>query len=214
MDATGRIRNGAIRLPAWAKGLSVPDKHQLRIALDTIENPLKALLGGPSVEEAKEIVTMLKNRSGGRRSSVNARMAARMIVAGAMKRWLEDVSVDMGLDGDINDDVIAEGQRRLAEAGTAQSAPQPASDIPTGGLKPAAQLLKKLPTIDGVKPHGMVTDDGHLMISAEEGDGLIDFYGEFRGGYPYIHPKLEKWATEHGGFFEWDNPGSVTLYER
>jgi len=64
MDITRRIITSAVRLPSWAKGLSVPDKHQLRIALDTIENPSKALLGGPSVDEAKEIVAMLRERSG------------------------------------------------------------------------------------------------------------------------------------------------------
>ncbi len=34
---------------------------------------------------------------------------------GAMKRFAEDVSVDMGLDGELNDDVLAEAQRRLDE---------------------------------------------------------------------------------------------------
>lgn len=32
---------------------------------------------------------------------------------GAMKRYVEDVSVDMGLDGEITDDVVAEAQRQL-----------------------------------------------------------------------------------------------------
>lgn len=39
--------------------LTVPDQHQLRIAQDTIKNPAKALLGGPSVEEARGIVKRL-----------------------------------------------------------------------------------------------------------------------------------------------------------
>jgi len=80
-------------------------------------------------------------------------------------------------------------------------------------MKTGEQLLNELPVIDGVRPTGMVTADGRLMLSAEEGDGLLDYYGEFRGGYPYIHPKLEEWAAERGGAFEWDNPGSVTLFE-
>ncbi len=36
--------------------LSVPDKHQKKIAIDTVKNPMKALLGGPSAEEAEEIL--------------------------------------------------------------------------------------------------------------------------------------------------------------
>ena len=36
---------------------SVADKHQLKILKDTVKNPMKGiLLGGPSAEEAKEIV--------------------------------------------------------------------------------------------------------------------------------------------------------------
>ena len=36
--------------------LSVPERHMIKIALDTVRNPMKALLGGPSVEEAQEIL--------------------------------------------------------------------------------------------------------------------------------------------------------------
>lgn len=39
--------------------LTIPEKHQLRIAKDTIKNPAKALLGGPNVREAHEIVARL-----------------------------------------------------------------------------------------------------------------------------------------------------------
>jgi len=35
---------------------------------------------------------------------------------GAMKRYAESVSEDMGLDGEVNDDVLLEAQRRLDEA--------------------------------------------------------------------------------------------------
>jgi len=35
---------------------STPDKHQLKIAIDTVKNPSKSLLGGPSVEEAKDML--------------------------------------------------------------------------------------------------------------------------------------------------------------
>ncbi len=35
---------------------------------------------------------------------------------GAMKRYAEDVSVDMGFGGEINEEVMAEAQRRLDEA--------------------------------------------------------------------------------------------------
>jgi hypothetical protein len=41
--------------------VSVPDKHQLKILKDTLKNPMKGLLGGPSAEEAEKI---LKNKFG------------------------------------------------------------------------------------------------------------------------------------------------------
>lgn len=55
--------------------------------------------------------------------------------------------------------------------------------------------------------------DGHVFVSGEHGDGFIDFYGEFRGGYPWIHPELEKFAKEHKGYWEWENPGSIMFVE-
>lgn len=41
--------------------MSVADKHQHKIAKDTVRNPAKALLGGPSVEEAERT---LRNKFG------------------------------------------------------------------------------------------------------------------------------------------------------
>jgi hypothetical protein len=42
---------------AFNRQLSVPDMHQKRICIDTVKNPLKGqFLGGPSAEEAKEIL--------------------------------------------------------------------------------------------------------------------------------------------------------------
>lgn len=35
---------------------TVADKHQLRILKDTIRNPNKALLGGPSVKDSEKIL--------------------------------------------------------------------------------------------------------------------------------------------------------------
>lgn len=33
---------------------SIPDQHQLKILKDTVRNPMKGFLGGPSAEEAEE----------------------------------------------------------------------------------------------------------------------------------------------------------------
>ena len=52
-----------------------------------------------------------------------------------------------------------------------------------------------------------------IKVSAEHGDDAADYYGEFRGGYPWINPILEKIAEANGGFWEWQNPGCIALYE-
>lgn len=54
--------------------------------------------------------------------------------------------------------------------------------------------------------------DGVLRVSAEYG-GAADYYGEYRGGYPYIAPELEEWAESKGGFWEWQDPGSIGFYK-
>lgn len=58
--------------------------------------------------------------------------------------------------------------------------------------------------------------EGGFDISAEDDvqddpiEFWIDYYGQFRGGDPYIHPKLEKMADEYGYYFEWYNAGILS----
>jgi len=52
----------------------------------------------------------------------------------------------------------------------------------------------------------------YVAVSAENGDDAADYYGEFRGGYPWINPKLESLAKSKKAYWEWQNPGSITLY--
>jgi len=37
----------------------------------------------------------------------------------------------------------------------------------------------------------------------------VDYYGVYRGGYPWIHPSLEAWAEKKGGYWEWEDPESI-----
>ena len=48
----------------------------------------------------------------------------------------------------------------------------------------------------------------------EENGVTCDYYGEFTGGYPWINPDIEKIAEKAGYFCEWNNPGSISLYEK
>ena len=57
------------------------------------------------------------------------------------------------------------------------------------------------------------TDTGVLILSAEDGGYFADYYGEFRGGYPWIDPRLIEWAEKKGLMWEWRDPGSVGLWE-
>ena len=61
-----------------------------------------------------------------------------------------------------------------------------------------------------VKPYAFERD-GCLFISAENGDNAADYYGEHRGGYCWINEALEAWAEKRGGYFEWENPGTIVF---
>lgn len=54
--------------------------------------------------------------------------------------------------------------------------------------------------------------DGAVCVSGEDGRDIIDYYGQYRGGFPYIHPKLEALAAQHGMHWEWNDPGSISLW--
>lgn len=64
-----------------------------------------------------------------------------------------------------------------------------------------------------VAPHVFDHGDGVLKVSAEDGNGWADYYGEFTGGYPTIYEKLEQFAKERGLFWEWQNPAVIALYK-
>lgn len=53
--------------------------------------------------------------------------------------------------------------------------------------------------------------DGTLFLSTEDGKLFADFYGEYRGGYDWIDPRLVKWATKKRAYWEWQNAGCVAL---
>lgn len=58
-----------------------------------------------------------------------------------------------------------------------------------------------------------VDNDGVIYVSAESGDNAADYYGEFRGGDPWINPLLIQWAHSNHGVWEWINPGQIAFYQ-
>jgi len=68
----------------------------------------------------------------------------------------------------------------------------------------------------GTLPDITFWQEDRLFISAEcsySQTCVADYYGEFRGGYPWINEKIEKRAGELGLFIEWQNPGCLAVYE-
>lgn len=58
--------------------------------------------------------------------------------------------------------------------------------------------------------------DGILILSAEHEYSqqvIADYWGEFRGGLPWISDTLEQWAEEQDLHWEWRDPGSIGLYD-
>lgn len=53
--------------------------------------------------------------------------------------------------------------------------------------------------------------DGQLYVSAEDGPNFADYYGEYRGGCPWIAPELDAWAARKHGYWEWANPGAIVF---
>ena len=41
---------------------------------------------------------------------------------------------------------------------------------------------------------------------------VVDYYGEFWGGYPWIHEKLQAYLDDNGLFAEWENPEAIAIY--
>ncbi len=60
----------------------------------------------------------------------------------------------------------------------------------------------------------VIERDGLLIISGESGHSLVDYYGEYRCGDPYIDARIEAIAEKHNCYWEWENPGSIALAEQ
>ena len=52
-----------------------------------------------------------------------------------------------------------------------------------------------------------------LILSGECGLDTCDYYGEYRGGYPWINEALEEAAASAGYYWEWENAGCCILYK-
>jgi hypothetical protein len=58
-------------------------------------------------------------------------------------------------------------------------------------------------------------EDGSYAVNVDGGEYayyLADYYGEYRGGYSWMSPELESFASENGAWLEWENPGELSIY--
>lgn len=81
----------------------------------------------------------------------------------------------------------------------------------------AIKFLKKFTAtdiIEEVERHvpTFENDEGFFVSGEHEHSYMfVDYYGEFRGGYPWINSKIESGLATLGFFLEWKNPGCLTL---
>ena len=46
-----------------------------------------------------------------------------------------------------------------------------------------------------------------VTFSAENADGIADYWADL-----FIHADLEAWAGKFGAYFEWENPGAISVF--
>lgn len=77
------------------------------------------------------------------------------------------------------------------------------------------KLMTKEQIIEKVKATGAFTfqkGSAIISVSGDHDDNMIDYYGDYRGGYSWINPILEKVAKDCNCYWEWDNPSSISLW--
>ena len=64
------------------------------------------------------------------------------------------------------------------------------------------------PTMTQPKPVRIDEESGGVMVtfSAEDGDGIADYWRY------EINADLERWADKFGSYFEWENPGAISVF--
>lgn len=59
------------------------------------------------------------------------------------------------------------------------------------------------------------SDIKHFGISAEESESYkwVDYWGEYRGGYPFVHEDVEDILRENHLYAEWENAACLIVYD-
>lgn len=59
-----------------------------------------------------------------------------------------------------------------------------------------------------------INEEGNICCTNNRGHDTFDYYGEYRGGYPWVNPILEKIANEKNLYWEWQDPSCIILYKK
>ena len=56
--------------------------------------------------------------------------------------------------------------------------------------------------------------DAFFLVSGEDASSYewCDYYGEYRGGYPWVSDTLTEVLDKYGLTYEWENPGCLGIY--
>ena len=156
------------------RSLSVFEKHQLRIALETIKNPSKALLGPPSVEEAKEIVYRLTGRKSreAQDSTTNSRRAR---LHRALDRVMDELPVE-----------ITSKKVALQRYNSAERAYSEAGRLYNGKIPPHIKEWMERAKKELAAAKDEAPRPGMLGVNADKAKSL--HAGLERKGFRYSHP--------------------------
>ena len=61
----------------------------------------------------------------------------------------------------------------------------------------------------------LIVRDDEIILSAEHEisqTSVADYYGEHRGGYPWVNPVIENALDAIGCYAEWVNPGCLRVH--
>jgi len=72
--------------------------------------------------------------------------------------------------------------------------------------------LEKIQSEVTDRPPYVFEREGQLFVSSEEGDEFSDYYGEYYAPM-YIDERLETIAEKNGGYWEWENAGTIVFVD-
>jgi len=169
---------------AWLRGADAPPGEVDR-ALSELQRLLDDEVPAPG---ERRHVAGLKARLEAERG-----VARTAKTAGAMKRALEALSEEMGYGGAINDEVVAEGQRRLS------GGLPPFGAAPTDGMERGTTMSRYHDAAGRARPLGTpATGVGQSIEETATGCVGADSYKGFAERLGYSHVEVLNWTSSAG----------------